>query len=291
MKRIRELRLKRKASMKQVSLELGIAYTSYVNYEKGYREPNSEMLVRFADYFGVSVDYLIGRSDNINDLKDHTSAMRIKEGLALRGMKQADLVQATGIGKSSISTYISGDYEPKQRNIYKIAKALNVSEAWLMGYDVPPERFDTTIPFPAPNITEDVVTFPVIGTVAAGYDEIAVEDWSGDTVEIPAAYLHGRPRTDYFVLSVHGDSMYPMYLDGDKVLVRKTDTLDHSGQAGIIMYNGDEANLKKIEYVDGEGWLRMVPINPLYPPRTVEGADLERCRILGIPKLLIREIE
>lgn len=55
-------------------------------------------------------------------------------------MKQADLVEKTKIGKSSISTYISGAYEPKQKNIYKIAKALNVNEAWLMGYDVPMER-------------------------------------------------------------------------------------------------------------------------------------------------------
>lgn len=58
----------------------------------------------------------------------------------MRKMKQVDLVKVTGIGKSSISTYISGEYEPKQKNIYKIAKALDVNEAWLMGYDVPMER-------------------------------------------------------------------------------------------------------------------------------------------------------
>lgn len=66
-----------------------------------------------------------------------TIAQRIREALDIRGMKQSDLVAATGIGKSSISTYLTGEYEPKQRNIYKIAKALNVSESWLMGYDVP----------------------------------------------------------------------------------------------------------------------------------------------------------
>ena len=59
-------------------------------------------------------------------------ADRIRIALEMRGMKQADLVNATGIGKSSISTYLSGEYEPKQRNIYKIAKALDVSESWLM---------------------------------------------------------------------------------------------------------------------------------------------------------------
>lgn len=67
-------------------------------------------------------------------------AQRIKEALKIRDMKQADLVEKTKIGKSSISTYLSGAYEPKQKNIYLIAKALNVSEAWLMGYDVPMER-------------------------------------------------------------------------------------------------------------------------------------------------------
>lgn len=69
-----------------------------------------------------------------------TTAKRIKQALYERGMKQTDLVEKTGIGKSSISTYLSGAYLPKQKNIYKIAKALDVDEAWLMGGDVPMER-------------------------------------------------------------------------------------------------------------------------------------------------------
>lgn len=75
-----------------------------------------------------------------------TISKRIKEGLQLRDMKQTDLVNLTGITKGALSSYISGAYEPKQRNIYKIAKALNVNEAWLMGYDVPMarENSDTT---------------------------------------------------------------------------------------------------------------------------------------------------
>lgn len=65
---------------------------------------------------------------------------RIRQAMELRGIKAVDLVQATGLGKSAISQYISGKYEPKQVAIHKIAKALNVSEAWLMGYDVPIQR-------------------------------------------------------------------------------------------------------------------------------------------------------
>lgn len=74
-----------------------------------------------------------------------STANRIKQALHLRNMRQADLVNLTGIGKSSISTYISGEYEPKQKNIYKIAKALDVSEAWLTGLDVPMERKEPAI--------------------------------------------------------------------------------------------------------------------------------------------------
>ena len=66
-----------------------------------------------------------------------TTAQRIKEAMEKRNIKQIELSEKTGIGKSSISTYLSGAYVPKQRNLYKIAKALEVSEAWLMGLDVP----------------------------------------------------------------------------------------------------------------------------------------------------------
>lgn len=65
---------------------------------------------------------------------------RIKKALRIKGMKQAELCQITKIPKSAISQYISGAFEPKQDRVYLIAKALNVSEAWLMGFDVPMER-------------------------------------------------------------------------------------------------------------------------------------------------------
>ncbi|HEX2986057.1 MAG TPA: helix-turn-helix domain-containing protein [Caproiciproducens sp.] len=65
---------------------------------------------------------------------------RLTKAMNIRGMKQSDLVEQTGIGKSSLSQYIAGKYEPKADKIYLLAKALNVSEAWLMGYDVPMER-------------------------------------------------------------------------------------------------------------------------------------------------------
>ena len=66
--------------------------------------------------------------------------IRIKEAMHLRNKTQAELCEITGIPKSAMSQYVSGKFVPKQTRIYLLAKALNVNEAWLMGYDVPMER-------------------------------------------------------------------------------------------------------------------------------------------------------
>lgn len=79
-------------------------------------------------------------------------ADRIKKGMEIRGLKQADIVKMTGIGKSSMSTYLSGQYAPKQKNIYKIAKAMNVNEEWLLGFDVPMERTNNDV---GPSVASD----------------------------------------------------------------------------------------------------------------------------------------
>lgn len=67
-------------------------------------------------------------------------ASRLREAMDIRNKKQVDLERETGINRSAISRYLSGEYEPKNKPIYELAKALEVSEQWLMGYDVPMER-------------------------------------------------------------------------------------------------------------------------------------------------------
>ena len=62
--RIKQLREELGKSKAQVARELQIPYTTFVNYENEAREPNSEVLIMIANYFHVSVDYLIGRAEN-----------------------------------------------------------------------------------------------------------------------------------------------------------------------------------------------------------------------------------
>ena len=79
---------------------------------------------------------------------------QIKKALYIKGMKQSDLCRLTQIPKSALSQYISGAFEPKQDRIYLMAQALNVSEAWLMGLDVPMERQVKKASPSEPSLTE-----------------------------------------------------------------------------------------------------------------------------------------
>lgn len=63
MNRIYELRTQMGITMKEAAARLGMPYTTYVNYEKGTREPNSETLILLARFFGTTIDNLLGKTD------------------------------------------------------------------------------------------------------------------------------------------------------------------------------------------------------------------------------------
>lgn len=71
---------------------------------------------------------------------------RLKEAMRLRKYRQIDLANKTGIGRATISCYMSGKYKPKAKNVLSIAGVLNVSVPWLLGEDVPME-VDSTIDY------------------------------------------------------------------------------------------------------------------------------------------------
>lgn len=65
---------------------------------------------------------------------------RLREALLVRKMKAIELSESTGIPKGAISYYLAGKSQPKSDRLFLISQALSVSEAWLLGYDVPMER-------------------------------------------------------------------------------------------------------------------------------------------------------
>ena len=67
--RITQARMKKGISMRQAAIDMGFPYTTYVNYEKGVSEPNSEALARIAVYYDISADYLVGVDEKKKDLE------------------------------------------------------------------------------------------------------------------------------------------------------------------------------------------------------------------------------
>ena len=82
-------------------------------------------------------------------MKNFTTAQRLEQVMKSRNMRQVDILNAAEpyckkygikLGKNDMSQYVSGKVEPGQDKLTILGLALNVSEAWLMGYDVPAER-------------------------------------------------------------------------------------------------------------------------------------------------------
>lgn len=72
MVRAKELRESKGISMKEAARLLSMPYTTYVGYEKGQREPSSEVLIQIADFYETSIDYLVGRTDACASFKRST---------------------------------------------------------------------------------------------------------------------------------------------------------------------------------------------------------------------------
>lgn len=199
-------------------------------------------------------------------------AERIVKGLKIRGMRQADLVEKTGIGKSSISTYISGAYEPKQRNIYKIAKALDVNEAWLMGYDVPMEKRS---PF---TLIPHKKQIPILGRISAGLPLLAVEHIEG--------YENVDDESLDYGLIVKGDSMIGARIFENDVVYVTKDIDVYNGDIVIALINGYDATIKRFYQYDDEIILK--PENPTMKEQHYKPEDV---RLLGKVKQVRFNVE
>ena len=72
--------------------------------------------------------------------KVSTISERLQIAMDKRKIKQIDLARVADVNQGALSRYLKGSYEPKSATIYKLALALDVSDMWLEGYDVPMER-------------------------------------------------------------------------------------------------------------------------------------------------------
>ena len=135
----------------------------------------------------------------------------------------------------------------------------------------------------------NLVTIHYAGPVAAHFNATSTDVYEQRT--IPAEWIGRRRPEDFFLATVSGDSMYPQFQDGDEILCLRCSDMGIPGRIGIMLLGGDEATVKRIEYKPGEDWIDLVPINPEFKPRRIEGVDLEQCRVVGRVIKVIRTVD
>lgn len=225
---------------------------------------------------------------------------RLNQAMREQNLRQVDLVKRTkdvmkryikdydgdGIDKTLLNKYIKGVAIAKQDNIFILAKALNVSEGWLMGYDVDMDRewFDDDVNLlkidnasytETPNKS---VQIPLLGKVPAGVPIEAIEDIIGYE-DIPYKWIKNGSK--YFALKVDGDSMYPDYHTGDTIIIKQQPDYE-SGDDCVVMVNGDDATFKRV--IKQEKNIILKPLNNEYEPYLFNEYDIltKPVRIVGV---------
>ena len=221
------------------------------------------------------------------------TAIRLRQLMDERGLKQKDIVDmcqpfcakyGEKIGKSHVSQWVSGKHDPDQKRLSILGMALNISEGWLMGLDVPMERTEqaSIVPFPsnlnpAPHFNQK----PRVGRIACGLPILAeenIEDYD---------YVPDNIKCD-FTLQCRGDSMINARIyDGDIICIRAQEEVE-SGQIAAVMVGENEATLKRVRIYDDH--IVLEAENPQYKPLVFWEEQMNEVHVIGLATHIIGKI-
>ena len=181
-------------------------------------------------------------------------------------LTQAELAKKLGVAPSTVGMYERGQREPDFETLEKIANCFSVNMNTLLG-----KENETDITSGSLGIK-----IPVLGKVAAGIPITAVENIL-DYEEISSEMASSG---EYVALKIQGSSMEPRMYEGDVVIVRVQSSVEH-GEAAVVMVDGSEATVKKIQF-QSSGIL-LQPFNPSYEPIFYSNEEIEKLpvRIFG----------
>ena len=190
---------------------------------------------------------------------------RIKSAREDLKLTKRELAKRIGVHESSINKYEKGLVDIPLSKISELSRVLNVTEAYLMGWEDEQKAQGLQI--------------PVLGTVAAGIPISAVEDIL-DYEEIPQSWQN---QGEFFGLRIKGDSMEPRMESGDVVIVKQQSDAN-SGDTVIVLVNGDDATCKRLEKTDNGTML--VSTNPKYPPMFYSLEDIQTKPVVILGKVV-----
>lgn len=197
---LRVLRDEKGLTLKQMGEILGVSHMTYQRYEKNDTDVSTDMLVKLADFYGVSADYLLGRTD-------------IK---AMAGTSPAEQLDVTAAEQEIIRRYAEFPEEVRLLLLETIRKLVGLPDA--------PEDLRPVIVFTRCHRMK--------ASAGAGFDLDNVDEWRDVRIyDCPEAY-----QAD-FAVEVDGDSMEPDYHDGDIVFVKLSEDVP-VGAVGLFVHDG-----------------------------------------------------
>lgn len=189
---------------------------------------------------------------------------RLKKLRLDHGMTQMDLCARLNIEQSTLANYESNRRIPKAETLLNIASIFDVTTDYLLGI-IPPIKG---------------IKVPILGRVMAGIPIEAIENIEGYEEITPALASKG----EYFALRVKGDSMAPVIMENDIVIVRKQQQVE-SGDIAIVLVNGDEATVKKVQLNDHG--ITLVAFNiGVYPPHFYSEKEITTLPVQIIGKVV-----
>lgn len=186
------------------------------------------------------------------------------------------LAMLSGVSASQISRIENGKMStPKVNTIKKLAKGLKYNELELMkiaGYVADDELSENIIP----TSSNDFTSIPVVGTIKAGPNGLALQDYQG--TEKVSKYDVDK-SFNYFWLVVSGDSMIgDGIFDGDYALIKQTPEFSNGDICAIIV-DGEEGTLKHITQTKDS--IVLTASNPAYQPRVFVGDEMNEILVAG----------
>ncbi len=199
-------------------------------------------------------------------LGDLIKEYRLHNGLSLRDFAQRCGLSHTYISalEKNIDSRTGKPIAPTLDTVKYISKGMGISIEDILKVLDDEQEFKINEDAPKCNLTtENKQVLPILGTVKAGYDYLAQENWTG-YVNIDKKVSDPE---NYFALKITGDSMQPVLYEDDIVIVHRQNDIE-SGQIGIILVNNDEATVKRI--VKHNDYIELKSFNSYYPPKKLD---------------------
>ncbi len=197
-------------------------------------------------------------------------ARRLSYALQKRNLSQTDVADTLKINKGALSSYLSGRYEPRSNTIVRLADYLQVSPAWLAGFDV-----DMNEHVPSYDSNKGILTIPFINqrlSAGTGENFLSSEDITVRKIDILESMAKGVDKSTLMAAEVVGDSMVDLHLYSGDIAIIARGLLRGEG-IYAINYAGDVL-IKTLSFDSLTSKITIISANKNYPPRTVDADSI-----------------